>query len=513
MRKSLSCLLVSAMMVAVLAGCSTASENSSTTSSTPSAPSAATAPVSLSMTDDAPAGVSVLFFQVSLTGATLTPSSGSAVSLLSNNTPIQIDVTQLQALSAFLNTADLTAGTYNSLSLTFASPQIVIFNGSDTALGSTCAVGSVCQIAPTIDNSATVGFSSAPFPLTVAANAPLGLLIDFHLNTVVQSDLSVNLGVSNGVTISELPATLPSHPQFGFLTGAVQSVNAGKNQFTLQTRWGRTFTIDSGNNTAYDDFPSSACKTAGIACLADGQIVQVQISNVASGGVLQAAQVTYVQTSSQQTAQGTIIGLENSNSGTIMKLILHNNPSNNSGLALGGVAAVSIAGNASFSVDANGFTLPSGLSFTGASGLFKGQQVQVDVVKGSMSTSSGPGNGGGWGPPRSVSFTTDSVELEPSQVTGTISALDSGADSFTLGSNGGRFFVPWPMAAAANNTLSFNVLTTTQTSYQGFSPESFDGLAANNLVSVSGWLFPPASSTGPPTLAAQAVVMRQKGMF
>src|SRR5580704_7806214 len=220
MRKSLSCLLVSAMMVAVLAGCSTASENSSTTSSTPSAPSApsaATAPVSLSMTDDAPAGVSVLFFQVSLTSATLTPASGSAVSLLSNNTPIQIDVTQLQALSAFLNTADVTPGTYNSLSLTCASPQIVIFNGSDTALGSTCAVGSVCEIAPTIDNSTTVGFSSAPFPLTVAANSPHGLLVDFHLNTVVQSDLSVNLGVSNGVTISELPATVPSHPQFGFL--------------------------------------------------------------------------------------------------------------------------------------------------------------------------------------------------------------------------------------------------------------------------------------------------------
>jgi hypothetical protein len=98
-------------------------------------------------------------------------------------------------------------------------------------------------------------------------------------------------------------------------------------------------------------------------------------------------------------------------------------------------------------------------------------------------------------------------------VTGAISALNSGADSFTLGSAGGRFFVPWPMAAAANTAVSFNVLTTTQTNYQGFSPESFDGLAANNFVSVSGWLFPPASSAGPPTLAAQTVVMRQKGMF
>ena len=80
------------------------------------------------MTDDPPAGVSVLFFQVSLTAASLTPTSGSAVSLLNNNTPIQIDVTKLQALSAFLSTANVPAGTYNSLSLTFATPQLVIFN-------------------------------------------------------------------------------------------------------------------------------------------------------------------------------------------------------------------------------------------------------------------------------------------------------------------------------------------------------------------------------------------------
>ena len=467
-----------------------------------------TVPVSLTMTDDPPAGVTVLFFQVSLTDASLMPASGAAVSLLNTNTPIQVDVTQLQALSAFLSTANVPAGTYDSLSLTFGSPQLVIFNASDQAIASTCAVGSVCQPTPTLDNSATVTFSTAPFPVTVAANSPLGFLIDFHLNTVIQSDLSVNLGVANGVTVSQLPPVAPSYfPQFGFLTGTVQSVNATQNQFMVQTAWGRTFTIDSNSSTAYDDFPSSVCATGSISCLVAGQIVQVQIASIGADGTLLASQVTYLQAAGQQTAEGTIVGLSTSNGTTVMKLILHKDPSNNSGLPLGGEASVAIGSGATFSVDANGFAIPVGLSFTGVSNLLVGQEVQFNVVAGSLNTSSGQGILGIWGPPRSLSFTTDGVELEPSQITGSITALNSGTASFTVG----NYFAPWPFAVS--NPAQVNVQTTSQTTYVGFSLDSFSGLDVNNIVSVSGWLFPPASGTTPPTLAAETVVLRTDGMF
>ncbi|MGC9197981.1 MAG: DUF4382 domain-containing protein [Acidobacteriaceae bacterium] len=503
-RQSLSLLFVPVTVLALLAGCSS-------TTMQPSL-SASGVPVSLSMTDDPPAGVSVLFFQVSLTGAALMPASGSAVSLLNNNMPIQIDVTQLQALSAFLSTANVPQGTYNSVSLTFANPELVIYNASDSSIASSCAVGSVCQIAPAIDNSGTVSITTSPFPVTVTANSSLGFLVDFHLNNVIQSDLSVNLGVSNGVTVAQLPPA-PTPPQFGALSGTVQSVNAGQNQFTLQTAWGRTFTIDSTTSTTYEDFPTNSCSTAGIGCLADGQVVQVQVASVGSGGVLTAAQVSYLQVATQQTAEGTIIGLQNSSSGTTIKLILHDNPSNSVSLPLGGVATVTVANNATYSVGANGFTLPSGLSFTGVADLYKGQQIQVDVVAGSLSASNDDEFSGNWGPPQPLSFTTDSVTLEPSQVSGTISALDSSAQSFTLGGNGGPFFIPWPMTMMmSSNAASFNVVTTTQTTYRRFSMDSYDGLGTGDYVSVSGWLFPPASSSGPPTLAAQTVVMRNNGM-
>ncbi len=208
MRKTWLFPFLAATVCVLLASCS----SNLITQCQTATPTASAVPVTLSMTDDPPAGVSVLFFQITLTDASLTPasssSSSSPVSLL-GSTPVQIDVTKLQALSAFLSTANVTAGMYSGLSLTFSSPQLVIFNASNTSIASSCAVGSVCEFTPTVDGSTTVSLTSAPFPVTIAANSPLGFLIDFHLNTIIQSDLSVNLGVANGVTVGELPPVVP----------------------------------------------------------------------------------------------------------------------------------------------------------------------------------------------------------------------------------------------------------------------------------------------------------------
>ncbi|MGA2569380.1 MAG: DUF4382 domain-containing protein [Terracidiphilus sp.] len=508
MHKTVPFLFAPALIVALLAGCSSGSLIST------AAPAAGSVPVSITMTDDPPAGVSVLFFQVSLTAATLTPSSGSPVSLLSNNTPIQIDVTQLQALSAFLSTANVPAGTYTGLNLTFADPQLVIFNKSDTSLGSTCAVGTICKLTPAFDNnSSSLSFTSSPFPAAVSASSPLGFLIDFHLNTVIQPDLSVNLAATNGVTIGELPQT-PSTPHFGFLAGTVQTVSASNNQFTLQTAWGRTFTIDTTSTTAFNNFPTSACTTAGIACLAQGQIVKVEIASVGSNGELTASQVKYVQAATAETVEGTIVKLTGGSSSTPptgVTLILRWSPASDARIPMGGEATVTLASNATFSIDSNGFTIPSGLGFTGASNLAVGQNVKATIQSGTLSTTgSGPAPNA-WGPPPSVTFTASAVALEPSQMTGTVSGTDSSTTSFTLGVGGGSFFCPWPMAST--NASSFDVVTTSQTTYKGFNPESFNGLAKGDFVSVNGWLFPPAASGGSPTIAAQSVVMRSGFWF
>jgi hypothetical protein len=472
------------------------------------------------MTDDPPAGVSVLFFQVSLTNATLTPTTGSPVSLLSNNTPIQIDVTQLQALSAFLNTANVTAGTYSGLSLTFANPLLVVYNQSDASLGSSCAVGSVCQLTPAFDGtSATQTFTSSPFPVTVSTTSPLGFLIDFHLNTVIQSDLSVNLAATNGVTISELPPA-PTSAQFGFVTGTVLVAVPSNGEIELALPWGGSLYVDATSSTAFNNFPSSACTTPSIACVQQGQIVQVQISSNVATGLPTVSQVTYVQQASAQTVEGTIVRippLPLPAGETIIDLILHQNPTASTSSPIGAMASVAVwaPGSGSnpattFSIDNNGFTIPSGYTFASSNDLTVGQTVKVTVTPGTLTnTGAGPGPSA-WGPPTSISVTASAVELEPSQVTGAITAIDSSTTSFTLGVGSGPFFAPWPLPNATG--FSFNVLTTGQTAYTGFNPDNFSGLATNDFVSVNGWLFPPAT-TGPPTIVAQSVLLRPSPAF
>ncbi|MGD1107258.1 MAG: DUF4382 domain-containing protein [Terracidiphilus sp.] len=517
MRNSLSLLIAPAVLTFLLVGCS--SPDKIGTCACPVAPSGT---VSLSMTDDPPAGVSVLFFQVTLTNATLTPTTGSPVSLLTTNgtsTPIQIDVTQLQAVSAFLNTTAVNAGTYSSLSLTFANPQLVIYNQSDSSLGSTCAVGSICQLTPTFDNSPSLTFSSSPFPVTVSQNSPMGFLIDFHLNTVIQSDLSVNLAAANGVTVSELPPA-PTPAQFGFVTGTVTEVVPSNGEIELALPWGGSLFVDATSSTTFNNFPSSACTTPSIACVQQGQIVQVQISSNVANGLPTVSSVTYVQQASAQTVQGTIVRippLPLPAGETIIQLILHQNPTGNTSSPIGAMASVAVwaPGSGSnpattFSIDNGGFTIPPGLTFTGASNLTVGQTVQVTVTPGTLTnTGAGPGPSA-WGPPPSISFTASAVELEPSQLTGAITAIDSSTRSFTLGVGPGPFFAPWPLPNATG--FSFNVLTTGQTAYTGFNPDSFSGLATNDFVSVNGWLFPPAT-TGPPTIVAQSVILRPSPVF
>lgn len=495
-------------ITALMAGCS-----SNVISSTSTSP-AGSVPVSISMTDDPPAGVSVLFFQVNLTAATLTPQSGSDVSLLSNNTPIQIDVTQLQALSAFLSTANVTAGTYKSLNLTFANPLLVIFNQSDTSLGNSCAVGSICQLTPTFtSNTAALSFTSSPFPITVSSGSPVGLMIDFHLNTVIQSDLSVNLSATNGVSVATLPPA--PKPHYGFVTGTVGTVTASSNQFTIQTPWGNTFTIDTNGSTTFNNFPSSACQTAGISCVTQGQIVRVEVSSVASGGVLTASEVDYVQQAAAITVEGTIIHLIASNTSGAppsgFALILHWNPADDASTPPGGMATINLASATTFSIDSNGFTMPSGLMFTGASSLTVGQNVKVTVQPGTLKGASNPAaSPNGWGQPRTFTVTAAGVTLEPSQMTGMITGIDSSTASLTLGVGGGPFFAPWPMATAI---YSFNVDTTAKTAFNGFNPESFSGVAKGDFVSVNGWLFPAPASGGSPVIVAQSLTMRPNVWF
>jgi hypothetical protein len=285
---------------------------------------------------------------------------------------------------------------------------------------------------------------------------------------------------------------------------------------------GRTFTILVDSNTTYS-FPGSVCPASASSCLAAGQVVKVLVSLQSDGGLL-ASKVEYFQPATQQSVEGSIVGLSMSGDNTIMDLILQVQPVNSMSVTLpvGHHVRVTVpSSGVTYAVDSPSFTLPPGVSFASASDLQVGQEVLV-VVQGSVTTASGSGTGGSTGStpggstdptpvgPAAITFTTNSITLEPSQITGTVAAVDANAQSFSLATRPASFVPPsaTPGGPPTLEPVVITVQTTTATTFRNFTTNSISGLAVNDVVSVHGWVF--STTSGPPaiTLAADSVLLR-----
>jgi hypothetical protein len=294
------------------------------------------------------------------------------------------------------------------------------------------------------------------------------------------------------------------------LFGTVQSL--GTNQFTLQTAWGRTVTIDVNSSTTYN-IPATAlcdgvCNLAcqGFGCLIVGDILKVRVS-LQSDGSLLASEVDYVEGPGQQNYEGTIVSLDTSGSNTTMNLILQNAASGASTTSnapsLGAYASVTVpTTGVTYSVDSGSFTMPSVSTmgtFSNGGNLLAGQEVTV-TPNGSVSTSTSSGSN--WGLP-TLTFTANSIALEPSQITGQITSVDASTSSFQISPMVNFFMSHLGNSPGSWNPVALSVYATAQTTYEGLSQDSFSGLAVNNFVSVQGWLFPYTGAT--PTCVPCAV--------
>ncbi len=235
-------------------------------------------PMSLAIGDTPPSDVAVLFFEASITGASLQPSDASkpAVSVLSM--PVEVEFGHLQSDTAFLSLTSVPPDSYKSISLTFANPDITIVNHSPASIGS-CAVNSVCELSPTL-SPVTATVSSAPFPITISQNSVVGIRLDFNVNSSVQPDLSIN----PTVTIKQVTQKQDSDEgqeieKIDEVDGQVTAT--ASNQFTLMNlRSGQSFTISVDGSTVFQDFSRAGCTAspADISCVKLGQILDVDLS-------------------------------------------------------------------------------------------------------------------------------------------------------------------------------------------------------------------------------------------
>src|SRR6267142_6570762 len=93
-----------------------------------------------------PPGTSILSFAVTLSGVSLTPASGSDVSIPLNATTYVVDLTRLQSDSAFLGQvlASVPAGTYNKITLGVTNAVVTYCTNLAGTIG--CDTGSVASI-------------------------------------------------------------------------------------------------------------------------------------------------------------------------------------------------------------------------------------------------------------------------------------------------------------------------------------------------------------------------------
>ena len=441
--------------------------------------------VSITMTDTPPAGVTVISFEVTLTGATLNPGN---VSLVSN--PIQIEVKRLETEAAFLTAVNVPAGTYNSITLTLANPELTFKNDTGATInlpGLSCPNGAVCEFKPTVSGSVT--YSGPPFPVTILANTPTGFLVDVNLNNILTSTggIGVDFNAAGGLVVFQLP--LPGRPtgelhEIEDVLGIVANKDAANNQFTLQTRR-INLTVKVDNMTVFEGFSEGTppCAANNFTCVQNGQVVEVDLKLMASlaAGTLLAKKVELEDNVADDELDGVIVSVDNA---TQFKMVLIEQLRNVAGIEIGNLLTVTLATGATFRVDDNGLTIPSGLkgAFEGAtdtSQLLVGQTVQVR--RGASSSG--------------AAINTDRVRLRGTRFTAKV------------------FGAPVPPNFNVNNLPAlFTSAGITQIQVQTQAATEFEGgitgvsgLADGNTVSLRGLLF---KSTPNPVLIAKKVRKR-----
>jgi hypothetical protein len=431
--------------------------------------------VSLSIRDNPPAGVSVLSFEINVTAATLQPSDASKAAVPLVTSPIEVELTQLETEKALLNALNAPQDSYSSLSLTFANPELTILNqtGQPITIGTqTCLNGQVCEFKPSL-NQSSVTISSNPFPVTVSASAPIGLVIDFDLNSSIQNNLSVTPTVT---------AAVPAQPSNGEiediegLNGRVQSVsNSG---FTLQDNTsGQTFPINVDNNTQFQDFNEIGCAANNFSCVQVGQIVEVERLLVMENGTLLASEIQLDDAVNEEQLEGTIVAVNAVNNQ--FQMVVEDEEPAVPGVSVGNLVTISINTPAQYAVDADDLSgaIPSGVSFASVNDLLAGQEVKVRALNVSS-------------PITGTTVTTDRVKLHMSQFQGTVTSVN--APNFAANN--------LPALFTSNGVNQVQVVVSSETEFEGISGGS--SLATGNTVVLRGLLFKTA---GDPVLVAKKV--------
>jgi len=376
-------------------GCSSNSSNNPNTNNvSPGSMSTTQVRVTDSPSDD------IVAFNVTINSIVLTSNSGATVTLL--DTPMQIEVSHLSGQFQVLKVMDVPQDSYASATVTISSPSITVFNSTTHQPQDL----SVTLTSPTVD----LTFSPA-----LMIGGPSNVLdFDFRLN--------------DSVTINGSTATVD--PVFKVNAHATQNDNNEDDGmvdgFTgkVTTVSGTTFTVTSfgRNNSTVTFTTNSSTQFQGVtdfSGITSGEIVKVEASPQTDGTLL-AVEVKVRMLHSIHLSldlEGPVTQVTG-NPATSIQLVLIDCSDEGAPLPGSGIN-VGINSNTTFVLNDDDVDL-TGLPFTpqfDATTIIAGQNVEVDTSLVSF-----------------TGVTANSIELESSTVTGTVSGVTTsgGIASFTL---------------------------------------------------------------------------------
>jgi len=281
--KWLSGFLVLAMM-AVASGCGGGASSSTSTSVQQESGS-----VFVNGTD-APLP-SVLSFQVDITGMTVSDGTNPPVSVL--NGTQTIDFARLNGLHTLLDINSIPAGTYTSVNVTLANPEIVYLNVTNpqttppTRPTVTTLNATTSPAVTLTQSSVNISLSN---PLTVSAGDIIGLSFDFDLRHSIQVDSNGNFtGVVNPTL--DLNAVTPGDSDAYIDDFVAGVINTGTNSFMIQGPHGHQFTVNVNDQTEWETNET-------IANLTSTSIVEISGSIDATSGAILADTVAILSQNS-----------------------------------------------------------------------------------------------------------------------------------------------------------------------------------------------------------------------
>ena len=193
---------------------------------------------------DAPAD-RVLSFEVTVGPITMTPTSGSAVTVLSRTR--RLELTHLSGTSEPLALLNVPQGSYSSASITVSQPEVTFINN----------LGAIVKLQPAFNQAIPVNFSPA---VTVGANSMV-VNIDLNVANSLTFDAQGNVtGVSLGASSFTLSsAAVAAEDKQGHddgeledTTGTITAVNG--DSFTLMVgQNGVSLTFATDANTQFND--------------------------------------------------------------------------------------------------------------------------------------------------------------------------------------------------------------------------------------------------------------------